>query len=39
VDGVDVFAAFERQLGLRLESRKVPVEEFVIDQVAKSPEN
>ena len=37
VDGVNVYAAFERQLGLKLESRKVPVEEFVIDRVARSP--
>jgi uncharacterized protein (TIGR03435 family) len=37
VDGVNVYAAFERQLGLKLESRKVPVEEFVIDRVEKSP--
>jgi uncharacterized protein (TIGR03435 family) len=37
IDGVNLYAAFERQLGLKLESRKVPVEEFVIDQVAKSP--
>jgi uncharacterized protein (TIGR03435 family) len=36
VDGVDVFAAFERQLGLRLEPRKIPIEEFVIDHVEKS---
>jgi len=37
VDGVNVFQAFERQLGLKLDSRKIPVEEFVIDHVAKSP--
>jgi uncharacterized protein (TIGR03435 family) len=37
VDGVSVFQAFERQLGLKLDSRKIPVEEFVIDHVAKSP--
>ena len=37
VDGVNVYAAFERQLGLKLESRKVPLEEFVIDRVEKSP--
>jgi uncharacterized protein (TIGR03435 family) len=37
VDGVSVYAAFERQLGLKLESRKVPVEEFVIDRVEKAP--
>jgi uncharacterized protein (TIGR03435 family) len=37
VDGVNVFAAFERQLGLKLDSRKIPVEEFVIDHVEKSP--
>jgi len=37
VDGVNLFAAFERQLGLRLESRKVRVEEFVIDHVENSP--
>ena len=38
VDGVSVYAAFERQLGLKLEPRKVTVEEFVIDRVEKSPE-
>jgi uncharacterized protein (TIGR03435 family) len=37
VDGVNVYAAFERQLGLKLESRKTLVEEFVIDRVEKAP--
>jgi uncharacterized protein (TIGR03435 family) len=37
VDGVNLFAAFERQLGLRLDPRKIPVDEFVIDHVEKSP--
>ena len=37
VDGMNVYGAFQRQLGLKLESRKVPVEEFVIDRVEKSP--
>jgi uncharacterized protein (TIGR03435 family) len=37
VDGVNVFAAFEQQLGLKLEARKIPIEEFVIDHVEKAP--
>jgi uncharacterized protein (TIGR03435 family) len=36
-DGVNVFAAFEQQLGLKLDPRKLPVEEFVIDHVEKKP--
>lgn len=36
-DGVSVFAAFEQQLGLKLDPRKLPVEQFVIDHVAKTP--
>jgi uncharacterized protein (TIGR03435 family) len=32
-----VFAAFEQQLGLKLEARKIPIEEFVIDHVEKAP--
>lgn len=35
----DVFAAIREQLGLKLESRKVPVEVFVIDHVEKPGEN
>ncbi len=35
----DVFAAFERQLGLKLESTKAPVDVMVIDKVEKPSEN
>jgi uncharacterized protein (TIGR03435 family) len=31
--GIAVFTAFERQLGLKLEPRKIMVDEFVIDHV------
>ncbi len=35
----DVFAAFQQQLGLRLESTKAPVDLMVIDKVEKPSEN
>lgn len=35
----DVFAAFQQQLGLKLESAKAPVEVMVIDKVEKPSEN
>jgi uncharacterized protein (TIGR03435 family) len=35
----DVFAAFQQQLGLKLESAKAPVDVMVIDQVEKPSEN
>jgi uncharacterized protein (TIGR03435 family) len=35
----DVFAAFQQQLGLKLESTKAPVEVMVIDKVEKPSEN
>lgn len=35
--GVTVFAASEKQLGLRLEARKIPFDAFVIDHVDKTP--
>jgi uncharacterized protein (TIGR03435 family) len=35
----DVFAAFEQQLGLKLESTKAPVDVMVIDKVEKPSEN
>jgi uncharacterized protein (TIGR03435 family) len=35
----DLFAAFQEQLGLKLESTKAPAEVFVIDKVAKPTEN
>jgi uncharacterized protein (TIGR03435 family) len=36
-DGLSVYAAFEQQLGLRLDPRKILIEEFVIDHVEKKP--
>jgi uncharacterized protein (TIGR03435 family) len=36
--GVSLFAAFEKQLGLKLESRRIPVEEFVIDHADRNPD-
>ena len=35
----DVFAAFQQQLGLKLESTKAPTEVMVIDKVEKPSEN
>ena len=35
----DVFAAFQQQLGLKLESTKAPVDVLVIDKVEKPSEN
>lgn len=35
--GMTIFAALEKQLGLKLERRKVPVEAFVIDHAEKTP--
>jgi len=35
----DLFAAFQQQLGLRLESTKAPVDVMVIDKVEKPSEN
>lgn len=35
--GPDIFAAVERQLGLKLEPRRVPVEVLVIDSFTKDP--
>jgi uncharacterized protein (TIGR03435 family) len=35
----DLFAAFQQQLGLKLESAKLPVEVMVIDKVAKPSAN
>jgi uncharacterized protein (TIGR03435 family) len=35
----DLFAAFPQQLGLKLESTKAPVDEFVIDRVEQPSEN
>jgi uncharacterized protein (TIGR03435 family) len=35
----DLFAAFQQQLGLKLESTKAPVEVLVIDKVQKPSEN
>lgn len=37
--GPTIFTAIEEQLGLRLESRKVPVETLVIERVEKASEN
>jgi bla regulator protein blaR1 len=37
--GASIFAAIQEQLGLKLESRKVPVEMLVIDHVAAPSEN
>jgi uncharacterized protein (TIGR03435 family) len=34
-----VFAAFQQQLGLKLESAKAPVDVMVIDKVEKPSEN
>jgi uncharacterized protein (TIGR03435 family) len=36
-DGMSLFVAIEQKLGLRLESKKAPVELLVIDRVEKSP--
>ena len=38
-DGPDLFAAIRQQLGLKLESRKAPVEVFVIDHVERPTNN
>ncbi len=35
----NVFDALEQQLGLRLESRKLPVEVYVIERVERAREN
>lgn len=35
--GLPVFGALEKQLGLRLEPRKLPIDEFVIDHAEKMP--
>jgi uncharacterized protein (TIGR03435 family) len=35
--GVDIFAALERQLGLRLEQKKVPLNILVVDHAEKVP--
>ena len=37
--GPSVFSTIQEQLGLKLESTRAPVEEFVIDRVAKPSEN
>jgi uncharacterized protein (TIGR03435 family) len=37
IDGLTVFAALEKQLGLRLEPRKIPLDLFVIDHAEKVP--
>ena len=37
--GPDVFAAFQQQVGLKLESTKAPVDVMVIDKVEKPSEN
>lgn len=36
-DDTEVISLLERQLGLRLESRKLPVEMFVVDHVERTP--
>jgi uncharacterized protein (TIGR03435 family) len=36
-DGLTIFSAIQQQLGLKLESRKLPVEMIVIDQALKMP--
>jgi uncharacterized protein (TIGR03435 family) len=38
-DGPDIFTALRQQLGLKLESRKAPVEVFVIDHVERPTNN
>jgi uncharacterized protein (TIGR03435 family) len=35
--GVDIFAALERQLGLKLEQKKVPLNILVVDHAEKVP--
>jgi uncharacterized protein (TIGR03435 family) len=36
-EGASLFTALQEQLGLKLESRKAPVDLLVVDKVAKSP--
>jgi uncharacterized protein (TIGR03435 family) len=36
---LDIFAAFQQQLGLKLEPTRAPVDVLVIDKVAKPSEN
>jgi uncharacterized protein (TIGR03435 family) len=38
-DGVDLFAAVQQQLGLKLESTKAPAEVLVIDHAEKPSSN
>jgi uncharacterized protein (TIGR03435 family) len=38
-DGPSVFAAVQEQLGLKLDSKKAPVELFVVDKIEKAEEN
>jgi uncharacterized protein (TIGR03435 family) len=36
-DGPNIFDAFEKQLGLKIERRKGPVQMLVVDHVEKAP--
>jgi uncharacterized protein (TIGR03435 family) len=38
-EGIDVYTAFQEQLGLRLEPQRAPIEMLVIDHLERPSEN